>query len=340
VAAASTAALGLAGLAFGLWEQTRYLLWVNAHPGWVARRGALTENLREGLLANLIVWLFPVLLLFLQVYRKLSRRLSWQDLRHKLEFAPAYPIASRWVLTFLAFGAIGIVVSLWLTAKLIQAYVWEDYFSLARVVQLWALLFSSAMIVASVAREQLGTALGLQQADDQSIEPATADAVRDALIAGNRVGAIRAYRAQTGAGLAQARRQVLRLADAMYREHPERFARDPTLRAPVNMRLLAVLVLAVLAAVVTGAVIAVPPPSRAVSLGLFATGTAAGIAMALARSLRSRWQSIVAVLLAIGALTVAAWMNTHLPPQASASMASMVFGLLAGLLLIVVSRRG
>jgi tRNA A-37 threonylcarbamoyl transferase component Bud32 len=343
VAVASTATLGLAGLAFGLWEQTRYLLWVNAHPGWIAYPGELNRNLRNDVLTSVLpIPLFWAMVLALQYYRRQSRRMSWGELRRTRGFAPAYPIAQGWAAAFMTFGLFGIAFSLWLVTRHIQAYVWEGAFPFAQAAVIWVVAIFSAQLTSAVVREQWGSALGLRPVDDAPIEQATSEAVRDALVAGHRIEAIRAYRAQTGADPAQAHRHVLQLADAMYREHPERFARDPTLPAPVDVRRrLATLVLAVLAVVVTGVVLVVPPAARAAWGGLFAAGTAAGVLVALARSRRSRWQRIVAVLLAVVALAAALAGYRQYRPQhdAASGMAPMFFGLLAGLLLIVLSRR-
>ncbi len=65
----------------------------------------------------------------------------------------------------------------------------------------------------------------------------------------------------------------------------------------------------------------------------------AGVAVAIARSRRSRWQRVVAVLLAIGALTAGVWKGAHLQPAASVGVAPVFMGPLAGFLLIVLSRR-
>ncbi|HEY5474141.1 MAG TPA: serine/threonine-protein kinase, partial [Candidatus Limnocylindrales bacterium] len=173
VAAASTAALGLAGLAFDLWEQTRFLRWVNAHPGWVARPGELTRALREDFLSvGLPPMLFPLMLLAFQYYLRLSRGVSWGELRRSHRFAPVRPIAQGWIAASATLGLFGIAFSLWLATRHIQAYVWEDFFSLPRVLQVWLVVFLSAQLTVAVVREQLGTAIGLRPLDDLPLEQA------------------------------------------------------------------------------------------------------------------------------------------------------------------------
>jgi hypothetical protein len=338
VAVASTAALGLAGLAFGLWEQTRYLLWVNAHPGWVARPGELTRNLRDDFLTGgLPSVLFPLMLVAFQYYRGKSRRMSLDELRRARGFAPVYPIAQGWSTAFVTFGLFGLAFSLWVVTAHIRAYVWEGTFSLARALQLWIVVLFSAQLALAVIREQLGSALGLRPVDDVPLEQAS-DAVREALVAGRRIEAIRIYQAQTGADQEQARRQVLQLADAMYREHPERFARDPTLPAPIRMRRLGMLTLTgALAATV--AVQVVPPAARVAWADLFAVGVAAGVVLAFARRWRSRWQRVVMVLCTLGGISGGLWVGAHLQQAALHGVPPTFIGLLAGFALIVLARR-
>jgi hypothetical protein len=237
VAVAASAALGLAALAFGLWEYTRYLLWANAHPGVAPHAGELTKNLRHDFLTSVLPnLLLPVSIFALQAYRKQSRRVSWGELRRVRAFAPAYPIAQAWSAVFLTVGLFGIAFPLWLVTRHLRAYVWEGSFYLGQVAQIWTLALFGAQLTLSVIREQLGSTLGLGSADDRPFDDTPEHEVRQALVAGDRSSAIRAYQEQTGADVAQARRHVLQLADTMYREHPELFGRDPTLPAPVNMR--------------------------------------------------------------------------------------------------------
>jgi tRNA A-37 threonylcarbamoyl transferase component Bud32 len=119
-AAASVLILTLMGLAYGLWEQTKFLIWLNAHPLYVKAPGPRTAALHS--LLRSAFGMFLVFASLLDVgYRKLATRAPWNRLFEPPTHAPTPGVTA-------AFGALavaGMVAVLGLTAKGIAAFVWE-----------------------------------------------------------------------------------------------------------------------------------------------------------------------------------------------------------------------
>jgi len=119
-AAVSVMILTLMGLAYGLWEQTRFLIWLNAHPGSVKAPGPRTAALDA-----LISPVFGLFLVFVALsdlgYRKLATRAPWK----KIFEPPLHPPAPGVTAAFGALAMAGMAAVLCLTAKGIEAFVWE-----------------------------------------------------------------------------------------------------------------------------------------------------------------------------------------------------------------------
>ncbi len=119
-AAVSVLLLTLVALAYGLWEQTKFLGWLNAHPGYVKAPGPRTAALDS--LLRRVFGLFLVFASLLDVgYRKLATRARWK----KLFEPPIHPPTPGATATFAALAMAGLVAVLCLTAKGIEAFVWE-----------------------------------------------------------------------------------------------------------------------------------------------------------------------------------------------------------------------
>ena len=119
-AAVSVLILTLMGLTYGLWEQTKFLNWLNAHPGHVKAPGPRTAAL-DSLLGR-VFGLFLVFTSLLDVgYRKLALRAPWK----KLFEPPLHPPTPGVTAAFAAVTLAGMVAVLGLTAMGIEAFVWE-----------------------------------------------------------------------------------------------------------------------------------------------------------------------------------------------------------------------
>jgi tRNA A-37 threonylcarbamoyl transferase component Bud32 len=112
--------LTLMGLTYGLWEQTKFLIWLNAHPGHVKAPGPRTAALDS--LLRRVFGLFLVFTSLLDVgYRKLATRAPWK----KLFEPPAHPPTLGATAAFGALAMAGMVAVFGLTARGIEAFVWE-----------------------------------------------------------------------------------------------------------------------------------------------------------------------------------------------------------------------
>ena len=331
VAVASAAILALVALALGLWEETRYLRWVNAHPGWIRRPGALADAIRDNPAGALPF--FFVTLAALQFYRKRSRDLSWRDLREMAYLAPPHPIAAGWTAAFLATGfAIG-GLSTWTASKYIEAYVWENYVSTPRVFQLWLTFFLCALLVVTVVREQIMSALVPGQATVPPPDLASDSPIREALFAGRLSDAVRQYGEMAGLDAASAKRALMQKAVQLYRDEPERFSRHPLLPPPLVPRRLVTGALVIVVTLTAGLSLLVPEARRWPWAILVLSNAAVGAAIAFIRATFSRWRRFGLILSAI-VLQAATILVVSAHDATAMALTPMLLGIAAGLGLV------
>lgn len=118
-AAVSALILTQAGLAYGLWEQTRFLVWASAHPG-VAMAPAPHSNDWLGFFVPFIVVVLTCSPLLAFLVQKLKARPAWNKV-----FALLNPRAPVMVAAIAAYNVFGIAFALFLVAQTIHAFVWE-----------------------------------------------------------------------------------------------------------------------------------------------------------------------------------------------------------------------
>jgi tRNA A-37 threonylcarbamoyl transferase component Bud32 len=118
-AAVAVLMLTLAGLAYGLWEQTRFLIWHNANPSPVKTPASHAFEL--GWIFNPVVigiWAcFPMLGF---VLKKLKARPFWNKISSLLN-----PWMPGEVAMHVGYGVLGIAFGLFLTADAIHTFIWE-----------------------------------------------------------------------------------------------------------------------------------------------------------------------------------------------------------------------
>jgi hypothetical protein len=314
-AAVSAVILGLVGLAYGLWEQTQYLTWLNTHPGHVKAAGPRAAWMQD---AGFGAFGFVVLMYAGLYYRTLSRRLTWQKVFEPAsQLAAYYPIEPRLSAFFCVVGAAGIAASLFFSAKVIEAFVWENYFSWTVLIGvIYPLFFFGFSLLATVIREQAGATFGWQPpqvAGPTGLTPENTAAIHNALFAGNKIVAIKLHRDATGVPLSEAKKQVELLAMKLYAEQPEKFAADPTRLPPVDpVRLLALgLGFGAAFAVVWFCLPARLLPSWPVAFGVGAVG---GVFLALMMRFKKFWQRFLCVLPSVISMTpVSAYTKAHNP---------------------------
>jgi serine/threonine protein kinase len=118
-AAVSVVILTLAGLAYGLWEQTRLLIWANTHPG-LAKAPAPRSNDINWLFSPVIVVLLTCSPMVLFLVQKLKARPAWSKMFALLNPPAPVMVAARAVLNLFA-----VLYALYLVAHEIHAFVWE-----------------------------------------------------------------------------------------------------------------------------------------------------------------------------------------------------------------------
>ena len=119
-AAVSALMLTLAGLAYGFWEQTRHLIWTNAHPGIVKTPTLPQANDWDGFIIGCGVAALTCGPMFLFLVRKLKVRPAWTKI-----FALLNPRAPIMVAARATYNLVAIVYALFLVALEIHAFVWE-----------------------------------------------------------------------------------------------------------------------------------------------------------------------------------------------------------------------
>jgi serine/threonine protein kinase len=118
-AAVSALILTLAGLAYGLWEQTRLLIWSNAHPG-VTKAPAPQSNDMNWIFSPVIVVILTCSPMVLFLVQKLKARPAWTKI-----FALLNPRAPTMIAARAVFNLFAIAYALFLVALEIHAFVWE-----------------------------------------------------------------------------------------------------------------------------------------------------------------------------------------------------------------------
>jgi hypothetical protein len=226
-AAITTLLVALAGVAYGLWEKTQYLAWLNAHPGHIQAKGPLTAQARGSILWGVLFWV--ALVYAIHVFYKRKRLLTYEERvahphlpRHRL-------LPRRWAVFFVFSGLVGVISVLYLAAIGIKAFVWEGYFW---VLELWFLfyvvLYGSVDLLADVVREQGAELLGLRPSPKAEsalklLAPEKLAQIREELFAGRFAAAVQIYRECTGAKRDETG-AILDLYLSLKRTDPKKFA--------------------------------------------------------------------------------------------------------------------
>ncbi len=334
-AAASALFLALAGLAYGLWEQTQYLTWLNTHPGHLKASGPRTAELKQGGLGYLA---FMVLIYATLIYRKLSTRQPWTKLFDPASaFAARHPVAAGWAALFGTLGVLGVVNALYFTGQTIEAYVWEDFISWTTLLAIiYPSFFFGLGLLMLVVREQAAASLGLPMPGAQ-LTPEQLASISAELFAGRKEAAVKLYREATGANQNVALAQVGALVWKLYEEQPAKFATDPTRFARVAVQRL------IVTAIVCGAAIALVGnflperllPAWPVNL---AVGFGGGLCIMLMASYRKFWQRMLCILpVMISSSFLSSYTKAHNPELDY--ILPWMLGVFAGITLLALARR-
>ena len=335
-AAVSALVLGLAGLAYGLWEQTQYLTWLNEHPGHVKAPGPRAASIEEGSLG----FFWVVLLVYAPlIYRKLTLQQPWAKLLDPANaFAPRHPVAPGWVVFFSTLGVLGVVNALYFTSQSIEAYVWEDFISWTTLLaMIYPSFFFGLGLLLLVLREQAEW-LGLPPMPGSAqLTPDQLATISAALFADRKEEAVKLYREATGANQNVALAQVGALVWKLYDEQPEKFATDPTRLARVAVKRL------MLTAAVCGAAIAfggsfLPEhllPAWPVNFGV---GFGGGLCIVLMANFRKFWQRMLCMApIMLSGSFLSSYTKAHNPQMDY--MLPWMLGIFVGITLFLLARR-
>jgi serine/threonine protein kinase len=136
---ASFFSLGLIAFAYGLWQQNRYLVWLQSHPGYVPTPDRLSSGLKQ----LKILLLLPVLpSIFFLIPLLLPDTIKRRRRRAQPHF---HLLLWLWV----GCGAASLLAGIYLALKLLEAHVWENYPLRIGQLNLRLWLFCAASAVAT-----------------------------------------------------------------------------------------------------------------------------------------------------------------------------------------------
>jgi tRNA A-37 threonylcarbamoyl transferase component Bud32 len=233
---ASLLVIGLVLVSFGLWEETRYLIWLQTHPDYVRAPGPYIERLEVAdAFAPLFFFLTFVVLLSRHPWAKRS---LWQRPEPFTDLvSPPQPLSGRKKLVLALLGGIGTICGFIVLAMIAQAYVWEGRRVAGDLSLIYLLFWSSISALLAVARDSKGKAYG---SSARALSPEDENAIREAVIACEMIGAIKMYRNAMGASLPEAKAYVGRVVREYEDKHPGELAVKIFARARVRPKRLIV----------------------------------------------------------------------------------------------------
>jgi tRNA A-37 threonylcarbamoyl transferase component Bud32 len=218
---ASVLILALMGLAYGLWEETQLLTWLNEHPeyrgvprGELGRLGGRNDH-DLGTWA-MLGWLLTIVLLpvVIVAYKKLASGRPWKAFFEPLRRAPAPEIA----MFFGAIAGLGVVGALLVGAKWIGVAVWEGPpllgVQIIRFPFIYPLFYVWFAMFMNIVRDQRRIYVGPAIADvEGALSPELLDSIRDRLAAGHFRKAVKQFRKATMTSFSEATARVLELVE-------------------------------------------------------------------------------------------------------------------------------
>ena len=224
---AAVAALGIVTLSFGvfyLFEENAFLRAQQANPALARIPGWRHNFLRTLSLTNLIA----VFLSFCAAIaiRRRTHGLSFKEgLNPGKQFRPFQPLGERTRTFAVGAGMVLIGSAVILLLMTIQAHVWEGGSIFDVVFLIYALVYCGLLIVGTASKDYRLVRFGTssRQLTAEQIEP-----IRHAMEDYDVMAAIKLYReAVPDAGVKEAHQYVIRLADSLRAQHPDKFVPRP-----------------------------------------------------------------------------------------------------------------
>jgi len=233
---AAVVVLSLVCIVYLQFQQNRLLQYQHSHPDYVQQAGQRTNSL-ENTVMSLQMWGFPALLVTYLVYRVKSLRMThWQQwFEQAKQLKEPRPVSTPVRFLCAAVGLSVLAGVLFATTRIIEAYVWEDLSApWGHVLIMFILFFLSLQLLVQIAQDYRQAVYG---SHSPQIDPEQLAAMREFVLNGDMIGAIKLYRTTiTTAGFEEARRFVARLALEVEAEDPEQFAANQPSLWHVNWR--------------------------------------------------------------------------------------------------------
>lgn len=333
-ALASLLVVGLAFLSYGLWAQNRYLVWRQANLDYVRAPGPRTERLR--LAHDIAVFLFIGLIWAYLSYRRRAAKLSWKqlydpDAASRLQWA-RHPTSAAVRLAVGIVGAAGFIGGLVFVALMTEAYVWEGTYRFLDLLAVYPLFFFSTMSLRRVIHDSLGKA---PASSARLLAPEDFELIRQAVLAGDAIGAIHLYRKKAGdVSKVEAREFVGRLAAELEEQHPGRIAANVRkLYRPRLKRL--VIGLLVEAALLAVFLLVLATETRVPWTLEFLSGWLFGFGLMITLRIKGFWRRFaIGLAPTVGLIVFIGIMRAQFP-QYQISFEGYTVGLVAGIVLMV-----
>jgi serine/threonine protein kinase len=209
--------IGLVFVSYGLWDENRYLIWLQSHPDYVPAPGPYSERMET---IDEFVVILLCCSLFAQLFARRSSVGSWGQLNQpftNIQSSPQPPSA-RWQLVLGIIGSAGTIFCFIFVAMITDAHVWEkrpvSRGDLGQIYLLFWCSSSALLVVVQVARRKAhGSGARPLSSEDEN-------AIRKAVIAGDMIEAIKIYRNVVGASLPEAKAHVDRVFWEYEHKHP------------------------------------------------------------------------------------------------------------------------
>lgn len=234
-ATSSLVVLVLVCIIYYQFQQNLLIQYQQSHSQYVRAAGELTDRL--DIWAEFFCGIgFPLVILGHLFYREKSLRLtSWrQHFDATSQRADPQPVSTT-VRIVCGAAALSVLTSgLFLAARIIETYVWEGPVPMMHVLIIFPSTWAALWLLVRVARDYRQAVYGRSS---REIAPAQLSQMRESLLDGNPIKAIRTYRkAVPEAGREEARRFVDQLAVKVEAEAPQRYAANQPKPWEINWR--------------------------------------------------------------------------------------------------------
>jgi hypothetical protein len=291
---ASFLVIGLAFVSYGLWAQNRLLVWRQTHPDYVRAPGPWTERLDVVDEIGSSLWMVIGFAFALTVMRRAqferARRAGKLGSPGPHLNPSAQPPSRRWMLAVGMLSGVGIVYGFFSLGMITETFVWEGWRKFSDVGNTYLLFWMSTTALMDVIRNARLRAYG---SSTHPPLPEDEKAIREAIVEGDFIAAIRLYRRASGASLADAYEYVHGIARDFEAKHPGEIAAMARLMLGVRPKRL-IVGLVVEAAILAAILFFLAAPERARwALEFIASGFAGFILASInKRASKNRWFAI------------------------------------------------